>query len=134
MSQKTFETGYTAGAFDLFHVGHLRFLQRAAKLCDRLIVGVSTTESMKKYKGIEPVISFEHRCEILKSLSFIHEVIPNDTIEHEITSKRLGFEVFIIGDDWCGRLPENICCPTVYLPRTKDICSTDIKARILCGL
>jgi glycerol-3-phosphate cytidylyltransferase len=129
MKYKLHQLGYTTGAFDLFHVGHLRLLKRAAELCDKLIVGVSTSESMEKFKDVGPVISFEQRCEIVNSLPFVHNVIPNEILDHEITRKRLGFDVFIIGDDWQQRLPD-ISCPVIYLPRTKGISTRSIQFKI----
>ena len=42
--------GYTAGVFDLFHIGHLHILKNAKSVCDRLVVGVSTDELVFKYK------------------------------------------------------------------------------------
>src|SRR5690606_30900658 len=59
--------GFTAGVYDLFHIGHLRILQNAAGLCDRLIVGVSTDE-LVAYKGKAPVIPFTERMEIVRSV------------------------------------------------------------------
>lgn len=129
MSDK-FELGYTAGAFDLFHVGHLRFLKRASELCDRLIVGVSTSESMKHFKGIKPIISFEQRIEIIRSLPFVYKATPNDTTDHEKVRNEIGFDVFIIGNDWMNKLPDDIMCPVIYLPYTTGISSGIIKNRI----
>ena len=53
--------GYTAGAFDLFHIGHLNILRNARSMCDRLVVGVSTDELIVACKGRRPVVPFEER-------------------------------------------------------------------------
>ena len=130
MSWDKLDLGYTAGAFDMFHVGHLRFLRRASELCEKLIVGVSTDESMLIFKGKSPVINFEDRCEIVGSLPFVHDVIPNEVLDHEATRDVLKFDVFIIGDDWQHKLNSNIMCPIIYLPRTEGISSTIIRNKL----
>ncbi len=68
--------GYTTGVFDLFHIGHLRLLQRAKSKCDRLIVGVSTDELVQSYKNKKPVIPFEERIEIVAALKCVDVVVP----------------------------------------------------------
>ena len=67
--------GYTTGVFDLFHIGHLRLLQRAKSRCDRLIVGVSTDELVQSYKNKKPVIPFEERSEIVAALKCVDVVV-----------------------------------------------------------
>ena len=42
--------GFTSGAFDLVHAGHIDYLQKAKELCDYLIVAINTDESIKRYK------------------------------------------------------------------------------------
>ena len=53
---------YVPGAFDLFHIGHLDFLEKAAALGDYLIVGLHTDEAVKRYKGQNfPIMNLDER-------------------------------------------------------------------------
>lgn len=53
---------YVAGAFDLFHVGHLDFLEKASKLGDYLIVGLHTDPVVNSYKGSNyPIMNLHER-------------------------------------------------------------------------
>jgi len=66
---------FTAICGDLFHIGHLRFLQRAAELGHILVVGVVTDEFRCSYKG-EPIIPYEQRCEIIQALRCVDYITP----------------------------------------------------------
>ena len=68
--------GYTTGVFDLFHIGHLNILKRARLECDYLIVGITTDELAMSIKGEKPFIPFEERMEIVESIKFVDEVVP----------------------------------------------------------
>ncbi|MDR0918816.1 MAG: adenylyltransferase/cytidyltransferase family protein, partial [Oscillospiraceae bacterium] len=59
--------GYTAGAFDMFHIGHLNLLKSSKGMCDKLIVGVSTDDLIFETKGKHPVIPYSERIEIVRS-------------------------------------------------------------------
>ena len=72
--------GYTAGVFDLFHIGHLNLLKSAKGLCDKLIVGVSTDE-LVKYKGKTPVIPFCDRIEIIRSIRYVDAVVAQENMD-----------------------------------------------------
>ncbi|WP_031571357.1 glycerol-3-phosphate cytidylyltransferase [Rheinheimera texasensis] len=125
------KTVITYGTFDLFHIGHLNLLKRAKSLGDKLIVAVSTDE-FNAGKGKTTLMPFEHRVELLRSVRFVDEVIAETCWEQKITDvQRLGVDVFVIGDDWQGKfdfLQE--FCEVVYLPRTDNISSTDLKKAI----
>lgn len=118
----------TYGTFDLFHIGHLRLLERAKKLGDYLIVAVSTDEfnALKNKKSFFP---FEHRVEIVRSIKFVDLVIPETCWEQKVEDiKKYNVDVFAIGDDWEGKFDFlKDYCEVVYLPRTEGISSTDIK-------
>jgi len=94
--------GYTTGVFDLFHIGHLRLLQRAKSKCDRLIVGVSTDELVMKYKNKKPVIPFEERIEIVSALKCVDEVIPQTHRDKIAAYHEIKFDVMFVGSDWKG--------------------------------
>lgn len=92
--------GYTAGVYDLFHIGHLKLLQRAAALCDRLIVGVSTDELAAQYKGKRPIIPFSERLQIIEALRCVDVVVPQQSMDKFSAWERLRFDAIFVGDDW----------------------------------
>jgi len=77
-------TGCVVGVFDLFHIGHLRLLQRSSKIFDKVVAAVHQDSICERYKKKLPVIPFEHRLEILKGCKYVDEVItapPPDGME-----------------------------------------------------
>lgn len=72
---KKFHTGYIAGVFDLFHVGHLNMFKRAKEQCEYLIVGVVSDEGVRKYKGTQTFIPFEERIEMVRSCRYVDEAV-----------------------------------------------------------
>ncbi len=125
--------GYTAGVFDLFHIGHLNLLRNAKGMCDRLIVGVSTDE-LVKYKGKTPVIPFCDRLEIVRNLRCVDAVVAQEDMDKLQMCKKLKANVMFVGDDWYQSAKwqdyeqefakEGI--RIVYFPYTKNISSTQI--------
>lgn len=118
----------TYGTFDMFHIGHLKVLERLKELGDYLIVGVST-DSFNELKGKKTIIRYEDRFEIVKALRCVDMVIPEDEWEQKISDiKKFNVSVFGMGDDWTGDfdfLKEY--CDVVYLQRTSGISSTQLK-------
>lgn len=64
---------------DLFHYGHVRFLKKARKLGDYLVVGVHSDYTVKKYKG-EPVMNMKERIEVIESCRYVDKLVPNAPI------------------------------------------------------
>jgi glycerol-3-phosphate cytidylyltransferase len=126
--QKPKITVLTYGTFDLFHVGHVRILKRLKALGDRLIVGVSSDE-FNAIKGKMSFYSYEERAEILLATDFVDEVFPENSWDqkpHDIS--RFGTHIFGMGSDWRGKFDElSDKCDVVYLERTEDVSTTDIK-------
>ncbi len=124
-------TVITYGTFDLFHVGHLRLLKRARALGDRLIVGVST-DDFNAQKGKKTIIPFEQRAEIVASIRYVDEVIPEKSWEQKADDiRRYQVDILVMGEDWKGKFDhlQNLC-KVVYLPRTQGVSSTQLKTSL----
>ena len=94
--------GYTTGVFDLFHIGHLNILKRAKLECDYLIVGITTDELALSAKKQKPVIQFQERMEIVESIKFVDEVVPQTNYNKMEAWNNLKFDRMFVGDDWKG--------------------------------
>ncbi|MEI5674793.1 MULTISPECIES: adenylyltransferase/cytidyltransferase family protein [Nocardioides] len=125
-------TVITFGTFDVFHVGHLRVIERAAALGDRLVVGVSADQLNVSKKGREPVFSERERLEIVAALKPVDEVFVEESLDLKRDYiLRYGADVLVMGDDWAGRFDEfGDICEVVYLPRTPAISTTALIEKI----
>lgn len=75
--------GLTSGCFDLFHHGHLTYLQRCRSQCDRLIVGVDSDEMVRAAKGpLRPIITEAHRFDIVSNQSVVYCAFILRKLEH----------------------------------------------------
>jgi glycerol-3-phosphate cytidylyltransferase len=124
--------GITYGTFDLFHIGHLRILERTRALCDRLVVGVSTDE-FNALKGKRTAVPFDDRAAIVKALRWVDEVIPETSWEQKPGDiQRLGVDVLVMGNDWAGKFDHlKAFCDVVYLPRTPGISTTELRGHVV---
>ena len=94
--------GYTTGCFDLFHIGHLNILKRARLECDYLIVGVNSAELSISAKKKRLVIPFQERMDIVESIKFVDEVVPQTSYDKMEAWNNLKFDKMFVGDDWKG--------------------------------
>lgn len=125
--------GYTAGVYDLFHVGHLNLLKNAKGMCDKLVVGV-TVDELVSYKGKEAIEPFEDRIEIIRSIKYVDAAVPQYDMDKLTACKKLGASVMFVGDDWYGTEKwqeyekefEKEGIKIVYFPYTKGVSSTRI--------
>jgi glycerol-3-phosphate cytidylyltransferase len=124
----------TYGTFDVFHVGHLRLLERAKALCGEtglLTVAVSSDRFNWEEKRKRCVISDSQRMEIVKALRCVDKVILEDSWEQKREDiKKYDIDIFVMGDDWEGKFDDlKDLCKVVYLPRTPGVSSTEIKEK-----
>lgn len=132
--------GYTTGVFDMFHIGHLNILRRAKEQCDYLIVGVSTDELVMHDKHHAPMIPLADRCEIVRAIRFVDEVVPQTDKNKLGAYFKLGrrFHKMFVGSDWQGTpqwlqfekdfKPYGV--EIVYLPHTDGISSSLLREKI----
>lgn len=119
----------TYGTFDLLHYGHVNLLQRAKELGDYLIVAISTDEFNWNMKNKKCYFTYEERKRLVEAIRYVDLVIPEESWEQKVSDvKEFKVDTFVIGDDWEGKfdfLKEY--CEVVYLPRTPEISTTQIK-------
>lgn len=136
---KKYKVGYTTGVFDMFHVGHLNILKRAKEQCEYLIVGVSTDELVINYKNKQPIIPYEERVEIVESIEYVDEVVPQINRDKFGAWEQLKFNAMFVGDDWKGNLLfeqlesefKRVGVDIVYFPYTQGTSSTILREKIL---
>ena len=120
----------TYGTFDLLHYGHIELLRRAKALGDYLVVALSSDE-FNAGKGKKAYFSYEERRAMLEAIRYDDLVVPENTWEQKVDDlAKYEIDTFVMGDDWEGKFDEQLgsLCEVVYLPRTPEISTTQIKS------
>jgi glycerol-3-phosphate cytidylyltransferase len=127
------KTVITFGTFDVFHVGHLKILQRAATYGNKLIVGVSTDKLNWEKKQKKPICDQYQRMEIVKAIKYVNHCFFEESLEAKGEYiKKHNANILVMGDDWSGKFDHlNGLCEVIYLPRTPSISTTEIVEQIL---
>jgi len=121
-------TVITFGTFDVLHVGHVRVLNRAAELGDRLVVGVSSDALNFAKKDRNPVFTQEERVEIVSNIKVVDLVFVEESLElkRQYVLEHAA-DMLVMGDDWAGKFDFlSDICKVVYLPRTPSVSTTAI--------
>lgn len=120
----------TYGTFDLLHYGHINLLRRAKELGDYLVVGLSTDEFNQNEKNKRTYFSYEQRKRMLEAIRYVDLVIPEENwAQKRADAREFRIDVFVMGDDWAGKFDflKEEGVEVVYLPRTPEISTTQIK-------
>ncbi len=132
------------GVFDLFHVGHLRYLQSARNFASHLTVAVTTDAISRSIKGKQPVISQDHRLEIIRGLGCVDkaELQPTSTEETQVAGiwiKSWNIDHVAVSKEWEGSqrwyrlipvLAEH-CISVSFVPYTEVISTTQVIEKIV---
>jgi glycerol-3-phosphate cytidylyltransferase len=91
--------GYTAGVFDLFHIGHVNLLRNARDNCDFLIVAVTSDDLALKRKG-RCIIPERERMSVVQSVRYVDKVILQSDFDKFGAWEKLKFDRIFVGNDW----------------------------------
>jgi glycerol-3-phosphate cytidylyltransferase len=94
---------FTGGTWDMLHIGHLNVLQKAKQMGTVLIVGVSTDQLVKKYKGSRPVVPYAQRFKLVSALKYVDKVVKQKKLFDLKQFKKVKANIFVVGDDWRGQ-------------------------------
>ena len=116
----------------LLHYGHINLLRRAKELGDYLIVALSTDEFNWNEKQKKCFFTYEQRKKLLEAIRYVDLVIPEENWAQKISDvQEFRVDTFVIGNDWEGKFDFlRDYCEVVYLPRTPEISTTQIKQEL----
>ncbi len=122
----------TYGTFDLLHYGHINLLRRAKQQGDYLIVALSTDEFNLNEKQKKSYFSFSQRKQLLEAIRYVDLVIPEENWDQKRKDIReYHIDTFVMGNDWEGKFDYlKDLCEVVYLPRTPEISTSQIKSEL----
>ena len=125
------KVGLVQGSWDLFHIGHLRYLLKARELCDFLIVAMDSDEKIRKRKGnSRPIIPENERYDFIKLLDIADSVVIKDVNEPKWGLIRTVQPDVLIAikdnysDEEIIKL-EEICGKVAILPRQSETSTSD---------
>lgn len=122
----------TFGTFDVFHIGHLSILERAAACGNELVVGVSTDALNVSKKGRRPIYPQDHRIGIIRALRCVSEAFFEESLEEKANYiAQHHADILVMGNDWEGKFDWlSDVCKVVYLPRTPSVSTTAVIEQI----
>ena len=126
--------GFTCGAFDLLHPGHLLMLKEIREQCDFLVVGLQSDPSIDRVEKNKPIETLPERKIRLESCKYVDQIIEYNT-EADLYEllKELKPDVRFLGEDWKGKhfTGDDLDIKVIFNNRKHDYSSTNLRERIL---
>lgn len=131
--------GFTAGAFDLLHAGHILMLAEARSKCDRLVVGLHTDPTIDRPQKNKPIQSTFERYLQLKALSVVDDIVPYDTEEDLLNLlANTQIDIRFLGDDYLDSSTrkmlnytgKHLDIPVHFCARKHNYSSSELRQRI----
>ena len=125
--------GFTCGAFDLLHAGHVVMLEEAKSNCNHLIVGLQTDPTIDREEKNKPIQSVYERYVQLNAVRYVDEIIPYDTEQSLIDllqSQKI--DIRFIGEDYRdkGFTGDDLPLQVFYTSRQHSFSSSSLRKRI----
>lgn len=133
---------YTGGTFDLFHAGHLNFLETCSRF-GSVTVSLNTDDFIRSYKGVPPVIPYDERKSVLLGCRYVDHVVENiGGHDSKIAIQKESPNVVAIGSDWARKdyykqmqfdqdWLDEMNIMLLYIPYSSGVSSTSIKSEII---
>lgn len=127
--------GFTCGAFDLCHAGHILMFKECKEYCDYLIVGLQTDPSVDRKNKNKPIQSLEERKIQLEGVRYIDKIITYETEEdlrNLLEKNEHNISVRIVGADWQGKpfTGHDLPLPVIFNSRTHSYSTSELRKRI----
>jgi len=129
--------GFTCGAFDLLHAGHILMLKEARTMCDYLVVGVQTDPSVDRPSKNKPIQNFDERIMQVQAIKYVDEVMVYDTEKRLVELlKDLKPNIRIVGADWKGKkfTGHDLPIEVYFNSRDHDWSTSDLRMRVYLSM
>jgi glycerol-3-phosphate cytidylyltransferase len=124
--------GFTCGAFDLLHAGHVVMLKECKDNCEYLIVGLQTDPSIDRKTKNKPIQSMYERYMQLQAIKYIDQIIPYDTEDSLIDLLESTYiDIRFVGEDYQGKnFTGEGWGETYYTSRKHSFSTTTLRDRV----
>lgn len=127
--------GFTCGAFDLMHFGHIRMLRQCSLRCDKLVVGLQTDPSIDRPDTkVRPIQTVMQRMEMLHGIKYIDDILLYTTEDDLVALlSELRPDVRFLGEDWIGKeyTGRQLNIEAIFLERDHNFSSTEFRKRLI---